>query len=506
MSELELKLGAAPEDLPRLEAAIVAAAGGRDVSKTSLVSTYYDTPDLALKRSGLTLRVRRQGNRFLQTVKSTRTNDDPLKRGEWEDELPSDQPDLAAPASGGKIRATIDEGALRPQFTTRVDRTAIELTRAGGTRVEAAIDRGEIRAAEGTASEPLSEVEFELKEGDPAALYAFAMPLLDIAPLRMEPRSKSERGYRLIERPRVELPVHHAEDIDLKREMTAEEAFRRIGNAHLLMLSRNEAAALGGETEGVHQMRVAARRLRSLLSAFRPMLPDDQHRWANDELKWLAGELGPFRTWDVMEGSLISAVRRALPGDRSIEALRRAAGRQRDQAHLQAQAMIRSTRYAKSLLALARWFELRGWREQPVTKQSAKLMAPVADIAPALLSGLHKKALKRSRHFSRLSPEKRHELRIALKKLRYGTEFFGSLYDGDDIGRYLKRVKPLQEKLGVANDVATLDGLLVSLAKSGAGIERAGGLVLGWHLSRLADQSKETREEVRRFRDARPFW
>jgi len=506
MSELELKLGVAAEDLPRLEEAILAAASGQEVSKTSLLSTYYDTPDLALRRKGFTLRVRRQGNRFLQTVKSTRDNDDPLKRGEWEDELLTDQPDLAAPVSGGKIRAAIDDAALRPQFTTRVDRTAVELTRAGGIKVEAALDRGEIRAVEGTASEPLSEVEFELKEGGPEALYSFAMPLLDIAPLRIEPRSKSERGYSLVEKPRVKLPVYHAEDIELEPDMLAEEAFRRIGNAHLLMLARNETATLGGETEGVHQMRVAARRLRSLLSAFKPMLPEDQYRWANDELKWLAGELGPFRNWDVIQGELISPIRRALPGDRGIEALRRAVARQRRQAHLQAQTMIRSRRYAKSMLALARWLELRGWREQPISEASAKLMSPMKDIAPELLSDLHKKALKRSRHFSKLSPEKRHELRIALKKLRYGAEFFGSLYDKDDIARYLKRVKPLQERLGIGNDVSTFDTLLPQLAKGGAGAEKAGGFVLGWHAAQLTGQSRDTRADVRRFRDAKPFW
>ena len=86
---------------------------------------------------------------------------------------------------------------MRPLFVTEFDRVAIEIEPKPGTRIEAAVDRGMIRASESGRSEPISEVELELKDGDPAALYDLALELLETAPLRIDLRSKSERGYRL---------------------------------------------------------------------------------------------------------------------------------------------------------------------------------------------------------------------------------------------------------------------------------------------------------------------
>ena len=168
-------------------------------SHSRLISTYYDTPDLALKRRGVSLRVREQGGRFIQTVKTgDPSSGDVLTRGEWEDELAESCPDPHAAQSGEHLPDGI-AGDLRPLFATDVTRTTFAIEPAPATRIEAAVDQGEIRAA-GGGSEPISEIELELKRGDPAALYGVALQLLDVASLRIEPRSKSERGYRLGDR------------------------------------------------------------------------------------------------------------------------------------------------------------------------------------------------------------------------------------------------------------------------------------------------------------------
>ena len=73
-TEVELKLAASEGDLPELKRALVDMAPESDSSRCRLISTYYDTPDLALKRRGMTLRVREQGGRFIQTVKSGRSH------------------------------------------------------------------------------------------------------------------------------------------------------------------------------------------------------------------------------------------------------------------------------------------------------------------------------------------------------------------------------------------------------------------------------------------------
>ena len=100
-TEVELKLAAAAADLPELKRALVDMAPESASTDARLISTYYDTPDLALKRRGLSLRVREQSGRFIQTVKSgDLAGGDFLTRGEWEDELAESSPDPDATQSG----------------------------------------------------------------------------------------------------------------------------------------------------------------------------------------------------------------------------------------------------------------------------------------------------------------------------------------------------------------------------------------------------------------------
>ena len=242
-------------------------------SRRRLISTYYDTPDLALKRRGISLRVREQDSRFIQTVKMVGVGGvgDLLSRGEWEDELAENSPDPQASQSGGHLPEGIAEN-LRPLFATDVTRTLVAIEPAPATRIAAAIDEGQIRAAGRSGTEPISEIELELGSGDAAALYEVAMRLLEVAPIQIEPRSKSERGYRLGEGAVAAPPVVHAAPVVLDPMMSVEAALQEIGRACLAHLLHNEAAALEKQPEGVHQMRVAVRRMRSAISSFKKLL------------------------------------------------------------------------------------------------------------------------------------------------------------------------------------------------------------------------------------------
>src|SRR6185437_10626392 len=130
--------------------------------------------------------------------------------------------------------------------------------------------------------------------------------------------------------------------------------------------------------DAIHQMRVSARRLRSLLSAVKPMLSAEHHRWANDELKWLLDSLGMARNWHVFAANLLQPVQTAaLPLPQDLGPLRRGVEEAQGAATARAAQLIRASRYTDSLLKLLRWFEARGWRDQPVSKQSSRLMAPI---------------------------------------------------------------------------------------------------------------------------------
>src|SRR5262249_57101531 len=130
--------------------------------------------------------------------------------------------------------------------STRVRGSTVAIEVGSATRIEAAIDEGEIRRSKGDAIEPLCEIELELKEGNPAALYELALQLLEVAPLRIEARSKAERGYRQSSADGRAALAAHARPIALDGAMTVEAALQTIGRACLHHLQRNVPAALSG--------------------------------------------------------------------------------------------------------------------------------------------------------------------------------------------------------------------------------------------------------------------
>ena len=132
--------------------------------------------------------------------------------------------------------------------------------------------------------------------------------MLAVAPVRLERRSKSARGFRLAALPAEpeRIAAVHASAVDLDPEMSAGAALRRIARSCAEQIVRNEAAVLAGMPEGVHQMRVGVRRLRAILSAFAPLLPEDEYRWLSDELRWLGNVLGVARNLDVFADGLVA--------------------------------------------------------------------------------------------------------------------------------------------------------------------------------------------------------
>jgi CHAD domain-containing protein len=292
--------------------------------------------------------------------------------------------------------------------------------------------------------------------------------------------------------------------------MTVETALQAIGRECLADLTRHEREALAGESEAFHQMRVALRRLRSVLSAMKPMLPSAQYREVQARLKWLAKSLEPTRDWDAFSSDLLAPVQQVQPEGVDLAPLAAAAKLRRRASYETAKDALRSPRYRQSLQSLAQWFDARGWRCQQASEHSAPLFAPIAEMAPSLIERHWRQMRKRSKHFTRLSPAERHRLRLALKKLRYVVEFLGGLFEADDVKALMKRLKPLQAELGHLNDVRTAQRLLKEIiplvARDKGEASEEAGLVLGWYIRGAADEEAKLRKHVRRLRNADPFW
>ncbi|HUZ75520.1 MAG TPA: CHAD domain-containing protein [Stellaceae bacterium] len=508
MTEFSLSLRVAADDMAKAQSALAAMAGRPRSARTTRTCTYYDTQDEALHRNDLALRVQRQGRRYVQTVTANGAGDKADQAGgTWEDTIARQQPDPTAPECGSRLGAALGAEALKPVFTTVVRHSTFALEPKPGTRIAVAVERGEIRPVDGGDAVPIHDIALSLEAGDPAVLWDVGLRLLEIVPFRIGTASLAERGYRLVGKAKDMAPVHYAEPIRLDPAITLDAALQIVGRRCLAMVLGNEDAALAGNLEGIHQIRVAVRRLRALLSALKPMLPDEHFRWANGELKWLGKVYAAARNWDVFAYGLLAPVTGALARERDLERLAKIVETRRRGAYERARETMQSARYTATVLRLSRWFEARGWRDQPVTEESARLVAPVGAAAPGILGRLYRKTRKRTRDFAACTPVERHQLRIALKKLRYTVDFLESLYDAAAVKRFIKTVKPLQDDLGYANDVRSAHMLVADLDHDeNAALERAGGIVLGWHDRGIAESEARTEKHVTRFRRADPFW
>jgi inorganic triphosphatase YgiF len=504
----KLKLSAQAADLPALERALFEMTSGSGRVPERLITTYHDTRELALERQGLTLRIREQGGRFIQTVRAVDlAAAEMLLRCEWEDEIADGRPKLRAPISGAHLPDCI-AGDLGPLFLVDVIRTTFEIEPNPGTRIEAAIDRGEVRMIGAEAAEPVGEIELKLMAGDAAALCDIALRLLKIAPFRIETRDDSERGYRLVDGTKVNPPVFHARPVNLDPNMTVGAALREIGGACLAQLQRNEAAVLSAATEGVHQMRIAIRRMRSAVSSFKKKFPAKERRWIADDLGWLSGALGRARNLDVFATELLPIARAALPDGVGWDELAATLDRLRRAEYDQVREAILSERYTGAMLRLLRCFatcDRHDYLESGATRPSSL----IGKAALRVLDRRRRKLQWRGKGFGRLTPRQRHELRIAVKQLRYTIELCANLFDENDRRRFVADLKRLQDDLGYANDIRAAHDLTIGLfarIDSQRPAADAWIALLAWHDQVLANREAEPREQLRRLNRTAPFW
>lgn len=251
-----------------------------------------------------------------------------------------------------------------------------------------------------------------------------------------------------------------ASPIRLAADISAEEAFIAVIDACLRHAEANRPAVLQGQMEGVHQMRVAFRRLRSGLKLFRPVVPREASAALVEELRWLNGWLGPARDWDVFLEEGLAHILTRFQHQRSLVLFQRQALRLRQHRHQALQQALEQPRYQMMMQNFSNWLEQRRWREGSGNEIGQKLGQPVLSFATPLLESRHRRVVKRGEVFARLCAEERHALRIRIKELRYALDFFASLYPVSAVRNSLGALSALQDGLGVMNDGAVVRSLL----------------------------------------------
>jgi inorganic triphosphatase YgiF len=442
--EIELKLELDPRDAPKLQRYCRKAfkSGQAQV----LESVYFDTPERHLQRAGFALRVRHIGKRRIQTLKAAGEATTGLSvRPEWERNIKGNAPTLDRESD--LLRPFIPQRALadlRPVFRTVVRRQLFEAV-VHGSRIEVALDQGEVRS--GRRKRALCEIELELKGGQPSSLFELARTIAAIVPVRLGVQSKAERGYALARAAKSQ--AVKADPVSLTMETTSAKALQAIANACLRHFRLNETILLThDDAVALHQARVALRRLRSALTLFKPMLADERYDALRGEIKAMAVTLGAARNIDVLMTNL--APQRV---SRVVRTARR-------EAYARVRAALDSPRWRAAMLDIADWLSNGSWLTQP--KHPSRRHEPISGRAVRILDRRFRRLKRRGRGLAHLDDATRHRIRIDAKKLRYAAEFFAALFP-DKAAKRRKRfaaiIEAMLDSLGALNDLATASTL-----------------------------------------------
>jgi triphosphatase len=496
--EVELKLEVAPSELEKVLAHPLLSEQPDGASTQTLHATYFDTPDHTLQQAGISLRVRRNGAQRIQTIKAARPPDGvALARSEWEHEIDGDTPDYTL-AKDTALQPFLEQrDAIQRVFHMTTERTLHNIS-FGSSVIEIAADQSKVEGKERTVS--FSELELELKDGMPADLFQLALTLSTATPLRLSFKTKAERGFETVtgEQPtRIKAPP-----VVLKRKMTSAAAFRLIGASCLQHLMANETIVRRApEADAVHQMRVALRRLRAAITRFKTVVEDERRDPIRAELKWMANVLGEARDLDVYITKVLESAQDEHSSDEGYLNLLAEYRKRRDEAYQMVQETIASPRFINGVLEAAAWIEAGDWLRYGSKPARKRRDQPITVLAEDELGRRWKKIIKRGRNLVELDPDERHQVRIEIKKLRYATEFFESLFKGGGAKKRkraaLSTLEALQETLGELNDIAVGSHMEPSSTADAIHQEQ---------MSRVDGLLAEAREQYQELSALEPFW
>lgn len=525
-AEIELKLAIDPGAAGTVAAALfrhpaVAAIRRGRARNARVVSTYFDTPDWRLAGSGIALRLRRDGRRWLQTVKGP-----PLAqaggalhaRGECEWPLAGPHLDpvrLATTPWRRQLGDALASAALAPRFTTDFERKTLKLAFPDGTRAKLCLDLGAIRAggasSRGRRAAPraaIAEIEIELDAGSPARLFELAAALAVTLPLTVATANKAARGQALVQgHPDGWHRPARAQPVPLPADAHAAAALRAIAVECLHQIAANaDGLANDDDPEWVHQMRVGTRRLRACLGLLARFAAPRSLPPLLAELKWLAGILGHARDWDVFATETVPAAAASCRADPTTPAgFRRLAarvGRRRAAARASARDAVRSSRFQQLLLAAGALCAEPDFGVPAPAAAAPPMLA--ADLARKLLRRRHRKLVRQAKALAAGGPEERHALRIAAKKLRYAAEFFAPLFAGHSARAYATALAALQDVLGRGNDAVTAARLAEEMFANGG--DRAAAALDAWLAATAAAREPELARAWKRFAGKKRFW
>ena len=496
MSETEVKLHVDAGRRGRL----LDALGHRRIRQSALSAIYFDTPDLLLSRHRFALRLRNEDGRWVQTLKGGKAG----AADRLEHEVPVDPDGSSAGVPqldlerhrdsrvGRELRALLrrhKNPSLGESCRTEVTRLR-RLLRARGAVVEWALDEGEVTAA--GRSQPISELELELKSGDPASLFALAHDWETLHGLWVDPVSKSERGALLVKREpfraavKARPPAWGAKET---RAMDGDAMLRGMVACCLAQILPNAAEIARGshDPEHVHQLRVGLRRLRSVARGMQPFATRLPAGW-EPAIMPVFEALGDARDQHVRATLLAPKLRAAGapvadlggPSEEDARRLRQ---------------LVRGAGFQGVLMRLL------SFAEAPTEADRGESGSGFEHLVRQLRR-LTRQVTRDARRFDKLPLAQRHRVRKRLKRMRYLAAFAAPAFDRDAVDGWMAKVSRAQDRLGRHIDLALAAERFGALAETNAGA----GFAAGWLRAKAEAATRAARKSLERLGGAKAFW
>lgn len=455
---------------------------------------YLDTADRWLLRAGLALRVRLTGRRAVLTLKTRRAaGERVVRRLEWEEEHAAARIRVPGKLPRGRMAAWLRR-SLGPVRLERLvefhhDRVEYPVDLPGKARAKLCLDI--VHLSEPAPGETFHEVEIELTEGSQQALKRLARRLEKDFGWEPDAESKLERVMRRLG---IEAPEPPSGDpYRIRRRQRLAEAAWQALRWRFAQFRWNEPGARAGlDPEYLHDMRVAARRMRAALRIFRGALPAEFVERADRDLKFFFADMGRVRDLDV--GLTLLRQRAGNGEDDGVAAWVERLSRRRERAWNRLLRGLSGSRYVEFIA-----FMETALAGPPPAADDARADWRVGEAAPRLLRRRFRKALAAARALTEESPEAEfHEVRIRFKKLRYALEFFADLHPRATRKLYEELVE-IQDTLGEFQDEVVLRSLL--LAEPEARLTDAMKAARERLLRQIAERIRERQREFLRLRE-----
>ena len=543
MLERELKLHVPPASRRAVRDELL-ALGARE---KRLRARYFDTPERELALAGIAIRLRLEGEQWVQTVKAP--GPDEISRIELNHNRPGPELDLSVYAHTPLADVL---GRLSQPLAMRYETDILRLTvtqaataAAGKAEVELAYDTGTVRT--GDCELAVCELELELVSGPAQAIFALGSEWVRKHGLVLDLRSKAERGDLLARHVRPEqqgwlrpansvaavpdagrqtaddtpgnglridpcalglLKPQRARAVELTRDMTIQQAYLACLTGCINHVVRNATLLAGVDTEGasaalqgryVHQLRIGIRRLRTCWGFFDKWVAVAPALYK--PLRRFFMLLGKVSDNDVLRFEIAPRLAKAgMPPLPAPEALRIAQASHHDPRELAA-----SPAFQQCLLSLlAHQLETaeqaagKGTKRQGNDRRGKHVHRDLGVKLEARLSGWLRQLCREGRNFERLPEATQHDLRKRLKRLRYSLDFSEAVLPGQQLASIRALLAPLQHDMGELNDMYNARDYYQRLAET----EPAALFAIGWLKARQDLLKQQIQEDLDRLEAA----